>query len=85
MFEQPAESSGPAFWISGPADCVESEANAKNSSDHPVGDGMTAEVEENPSRDHGNNGTYGRAPLIAPQRGQDKRLQAQQSVPHFRR
>src|SRR5207244_10091578 len=52
MFEQPAESSRPAFWIPGPADRVESEANAKNSSDRPVRNGMAAEIEENPSHDH---------------------------------
>ena len=60
MFEQPPESSGPAFWISGPADRVESEVNAKNSADNPMGDGMAAEIEENPPHDHGNDGTYGR-------------------------
>jgi hypothetical protein len=60
MFEQPPESSGPAFWIRSPADRVESEANAKTSSDNPVGDGMAAEIEQYPSRDHGDNGTYDR-------------------------
>src|SRR6266699_5230683 len=52
MFEQPPESSGPALWIASPAYRVESEANAKNSSDSPVGDGMAAEVQENPAHDH---------------------------------
>src|SRR5438445_5576818 len=60
MFEQPAESSRPAFWIPGPADRVESEANAKNSSDRPVRNGMAAEIEENPSHDHGEKRTCGR-------------------------
>jgi hypothetical protein len=60
MFEQPPESSGPTFWIPGPADRVESEANAKTSSYNPVGDGMAAEIEGNPSHDHGDNGTCGR-------------------------
>jgi hypothetical protein len=60
MFEQPPESSGPAFWIPGSADRIESEANAKNSSDSPVGDGMAAEIEENSSHDHGDDGSCGR-------------------------
>src|SRR2546426_9409378 len=60
MFEQPTESSVPAFWISGPADGIESEANAQNSSDNPVGDGVAAEIQENPAPDHGNDGSYGR-------------------------
>ena len=60
MFEQPPEARRPAFWIPGPADRVESEANAKNSSDNPVGDGMAGEIEENPSRDHGDYRVGGR-------------------------
>jgi hypothetical protein len=60
MFEQPPESSGPAFWIRSPADRVESEANTKTSSNNPVGDGMAAEIKQYPSREHGDNGTCGR-------------------------
>jgi hypothetical protein len=56
MFEQPTEPSRPAFWISGPADRVESKANAKHSSDHPVSNGMATKIEENPSHDHGEYG-----------------------------
>src|SRR5260370_27718139 len=53
MFEQPTERRRPAFWIPGPADRVESEANAKHSSDHPVSNGMAATIDENISHDHG--------------------------------
>ena len=60
MFEQPPESSGPAFGIASPADGIENEANAENSSDNPVGDGVAAEIQENPAPDHGNDGSYGR-------------------------
>src|SRR5437667_1215458 len=66
MFEQPPESSGPAFGIASPADGIESEANAKNSSDSPVGDGMAAEVQENPAHDHGSDG--GRDRMCRPRR-----------------
>jgi len=61
MFEQPAEAGGPPFWIPGSADRVESEANAKHSSDNPVGNAMAAEINENPSHDHGDDGPCGRA------------------------
>ena len=44
MFEQPTEWRRPAFWIPGPTDRVESEANAKHSSDHPVSNGMAAKM-----------------------------------------
>src|SRR5438309_6865956 len=66
MFEQPPESSGPAFGIASPADGIESEANAKNSSDNPVGDGMAAEIQENPAHDHGSDG--GRDRMCRPRR-----------------
>lgn len=55
-FENPPEARGPAFWIARSADGIEGEANAKNSSDNPVGDGMAAEIEENPSCNHGEDG-----------------------------
>src|SRR5438132_3551152 len=66
MFEQPPESSGPAFGIASPADGIESEANAKNSSDSQVGDGMAAEVQENPADDQGRDG--GRDRMCRPRR-----------------
>jgi hypothetical protein len=47
MLEQPTEWRRPALWISGPADRVESEANAKHSSDDPVSNGMAAKIKEN--------------------------------------
>jgi hypothetical protein len=59
MFEQPKEWRRPTFWISGPADRVESETNAKHSSDHPVSNGMAAKIEENISHDHGEYGCQG--------------------------
>src|SRR5207244_74311 len=83
MFEQPPESSGPAFGIASPADGIESEANAKNSSDSPVGDGMAAEVQENPAHDHGSDGGRDSNVPTAPLRGKDKRPQARQSAPNF--
>jgi hypothetical protein len=57
MFEPPTEWRRPAFWIPGPTDRVESEANAKHSSDRPVSNGMAAKIEENISHDHGEYGS----------------------------
>jgi hypothetical protein len=56
MFEQPTESSRPAFWIPGATDRVEGEVNAKQPSHHPVSNGMAAKIKENPSHDHGEHG-----------------------------
>jgi hypothetical protein len=60
MFKQPAEASGPAFWVPRSAYCVEGEANAENPSDQPVCNRMAGEIEENPSRDHGDDSSRGR-------------------------
>jgi len=59
MFEQPTEPGRPTFWIPGTSERVKSEANAKQSSHHPVGNGMAAEIEENPSHNHGEDGSRG--------------------------
>jgi hypothetical protein len=53
MFEQPPETGGPAFWIPGSPDRVESEADAKDSSGATVSNSMATEIEEEPSHDHG--------------------------------
>lgn len=53
MFEQPPEIGGPAFRIPGSPDRVESEADAWDSFGAPVSNSMTIEIEEEPSRDHG--------------------------------
>jgi hypothetical protein len=60
MLEQPPQTGGPAFRIPGSADRVVSEANAEDSSGNPVSDGMATKIEEDPSRDHGDDGCCGR-------------------------
>jgi len=56
MLKYPAHSSGIAFRIAGASDGIESEVNAEKSADGPVRDSVAEEVEENPGRDHGDNG-----------------------------
>ena len=60
MFEQPPEAGGPAFWIPGSSNRVEGEANPKNLSNNPVGEGMATEIKEDPSHDHGEDRSRGR-------------------------
>jgi hypothetical protein len=56
MFEHPAQAWGPAFWISGSAQGVESKTNAKNPAGNPMGDSMAAEIQEHPPQEHGGDG-----------------------------
>ena len=56
MLEHPSHAGRVPFRIPGSPDGVESEANAENSSDRPVGDTVAEEVEEGPSCDHGYDG-----------------------------
>ena len=49
MLEKPPQASGIAFWISGSANRVKSEANAKDPPDHPVSDGVAEEIQQNPA------------------------------------
>ncbi len=73
MLEYPAQPGGPAFRIPGPTDGVMREANAQNSPGNPVCDGVTTEVEQDPSREHGGDGGRGRAYRPRGRQGQTRR------------
>lgn len=59
MLKQPSDARGPSFGIPSPANGVVSKANAKDSTDEVVSDGMATQIEENPSHDHGSDGEHG--------------------------
>jgi len=56
MLEHPSQADGIAFGIAGSSDGIESEADAENSSDRPVGDAVAEEVKEGPGCEHGYDG-----------------------------
>src|SRR5580658_1992955 len=56
MFKQPPQPGEIAFGIAGSSEGVESEANANNPPDRPVCDSVRKKIEQNPSRDHGDDG-----------------------------
>jgi hypothetical protein len=60
MLEYPPHSTWPALRISCSPDRVESEANAKDSSDRPVSDTVTTKIQQHPSHEHGGYSGYGR-------------------------